>query len=371
MEINTLLNTNSEQMPRVIVGMSGGVDSAVAAYLLKNAGYDVVGVTLRTWTGPEGEESRCCEIDDARETAKKIGIEYHVFNVIPEFEKKVIRPFIDDYLNGFTPNPCVICNRLIKWEYLLYYAKVLNADYVATGHYASVIKLDNGRYTVRKAQHIEKDQTYMLYRLSQEQLSKTLMPLGPYSKQEVRDIAEKAGLGVASKPDSQEICFVTDGDYADFIENQLDGKVPPEGNFIDDTGKVLGKHKGIIHYTVGQRKRLGISLGRPAYVKQIRADSNEIVLSTDDETYCRTVFCKDLNFMGILDPAVGDSFRCQVKIRYRHPGQCAAVEKTGDDEVKITFEEPVRSATPGQSAVFYDENDCLLGGGIISEAVFS
>ena len=370
MENTGLLQNNSEQMHRVIVGLSGGVDSAVTAYLLKNAGYDVVGVTLRTWTGPEGEESRCCEIDDARETARKIGIEYHVFNVIPAFEKKVIRPFIDDYLHGFTPNPCVICNRVIKWEYLLYYANVLNADYVATGHYASVIKLDNGRYTVRKASHMEKDQTYMLYRLSQEQLAKTLMPLGPYSKQEVRDIADKAGLGVASKPDSQEICFVTDGDYADFIEKQLGGNVPPEGNFVDENGKVLGKHKGIIHYTVGQRKRLGISLGRPAYVRQIRADSNEVVLGTDDDTYCHTVFCKGLNFMGIPDPAEGESIRCQVKIRYRHPGQYAVVEKTSEDEVKIIFDEPVRSATPGQSAVFYDDNECLIGGGIISDVVF-
>ena len=359
-----------EQMPKVIVGMSGGVDSAVAAYLLKNEGYDVIGITLRTWSGPEGEESRCCEIDDARETARRIGIEYHAFNVIPEFEKKVVRPFIDDYLHGLTPNPCVICNRAIKWEYLLYYANVLGADCVATGHYAYVRKQENGRYTVCKAAYAEKDQTYMLYRLSQEQLARTLMPLGPYSKQEVREIAEKAGLGVASKPDSQEICFVTDGSYADFITGQLGGNVPPAGNFVDEYGKILGRHKGIIHYTVGQRKRLGIALGRPAYVRQIRAESNEVVLGTDGDTYCGTVFCRDLNFMGIGDPAEGERFRCQVKIRYRHQGQYAIVEKTGEDRVKIIFDEPVRSATPGQSAVFYDDGGCLIGGGIISDVVF-
>ena len=205
-------------MAKVVVGMSGGVDSAVAALLLKEAGYDVIGVTLRTWVSSDGGEGRCCEIDDARSAARTIGIPYHVFNCVSDFETKVIKPFTEDYLNGLTPNPCVICNREIKWERLLYHADVLGADYVATGHYAYVARLDNGRYTVRKALHGEKDQTYMLYRLTQEQLARTLMPLGDYSKQEVRDIAERAGLTVASKPDSQEICCVTDGDYADFLE---------------------------------------------------------------------------------------------------------------------------------------------------------
>jgi tRNA-specific 2-thiouridylase len=357
-------------MPKVIVGMSGGVDSAVAALLLKEAGYDVIGVTLRTWEGTDGQESRCCEIDDARDSAGAIGIPYHVFNCTSEFERKVIRPFMDDYLNGLTPNPCVICNREIKWEQLLYHANVMGADYVATGHYASVVRLDNGRYTVRKALHAEKDQTYMLYRLSQEQLARTLMPLGELSKQEVREIAEKAGIAVANKPDSQEICFVTDGDYADFIASQPGVVLPPEGDFVDESGNVLGRHKGIIHYTVGQRKRLGIALGRPAYVKQIKADSNEIVLSTDEDTYCREIYCRDLCFMGIGAPEKGEQIRCQVKIRYRHPGQDAVLEKAGEDRYRITFDEPVRSATPGQSAVFYDCDGCLIGGGIISEVLF-
>ncbi len=354
--------------PKVIVGLSGGVDSAVAAYLLKKDGYDVIGVTLRTWHGDDGEESRCCEIDDARETARIIGIPYYVFNCTSDFDRKVIRPFICDYVNGMTPNPCVICNREIKWEKLLYYADLFEADHVATGHYASVVLLDNGRYTVKKADHAEKDQTYMLYRLTQKQLSKTIMPLYGYSKKEVREIAEKIGLSVANKPDSQEICFVTGGDYADFIENHTD-RIPAEGNFVDEQGRILGKHKGIIHYTVGQRKGLGIALGKPAYIKKIDSEKNEIVLSTSADTGCSGIICKSLNFTGIETPAVSDKLRCHVKVRYRHPGQTATLEMTDTDTLRAVFDGPVRLAAPGQSAVFYDENDCLLGGGIICEVI--
>ncbi|MBQ9427996.1 MAG: tRNA 2-thiouridine(34) synthase MnmA, partial [Clostridia bacterium] len=260
-------------MAKVIVGMSGGVDSAVAAYLLKEAGYDVIGVTLRTWQSETGEDSRCCEIDDARQIARHIGIPYYAFSCVEDFEGRIIRSFIDDYLHGMTPNPCVLCNREIKWERLEYYAKVLDAEYIATGHYALIKKLDNGRYTVAKAAHDEKDQAYMLYRLSQEQLKNTLMPLGGLSKPEVREIAKAAGIPVASKPDSQDICFILDGNYADFIRSHTDAPLPGEGNFVDEDGNVLGRHKGIIHYTVGQRKGLGIALGRPAYVKKINAES--------------------------------------------------------------------------------------------------
>ena len=358
-------------MKKVIVGMSGGVDSAVAALLLKQAGYDVMGVTLRTWAGTEGQESRCCEIDDARQTARTIGIPYHAFNCLSEFETKVVTPFVQDYLHGMTPNPCVICNREIKWERLLYHADVLQADYVATGHYASIVKLENGRYTVRKASHAGKDQTYMLYRLTQEQLSRTLMPLGDYSKSEVRKIAEEAGIRVASKPDSQEICFVSDENYADFIREHEDGAVPGEGNYVDESGNILGRHKGIIHYTVGQRKGLGVAFGHPVYIKEIRADSNEIVLGGYEQTWCRGIVCRDLNYMGIPEPEAGGSFRCQVKVRYRHSGQYALLEKLDNEQVRVSFDEPVRFAAPGQSAVFYDENDCLLGGGIISQVIYS
>lgn len=358
-------------MKKVIVGMSGGVDSAVAAYLLKQKGYDVVGVTLRTWAGVEGQESRCCEIDDARQTARTIGIPYYAFNCVSDFENKVVNPFVQDYLHGRTPNPCVVCNRVIKWERLLYHADVMKADYVATGHYASVVKLENGRYTVQQASHYEKDQTYMLYRLTQDQLARTLMPLGDYSKQEVRKIAEEAGIQVASKPDSQEICFVTDGNYADFIRDREEGAIPGEGNYVDEAGNILGRHKGIIHYTVGQRKGLGVAFGHPMYIKEIRADRNEIVLSGYEQTYCKAILCKDLNFMSIPEPKEGETVRCQVKVRYRHSGQYALLEKTGEGRIKVSFEEPVRFAAPGQSAVFYDDKNCLLGGGIIERVIFS
>ena len=356
-------------MSKVIVGMSGGVDSAVAAYLLKQAGHDVVGVTLRTWQGEGGEESRCCEIDDAREIARTVGIPYYAFNCIDEFENKIVKPFINDYLRGMTPNPCVICNREVKWERLEYYAKLFDADYVATGHYALIKKLDNGRYTVAKAAHEEKDQAYMLYRLSQAELQNTLFPLGELSKEEVREIARNAGIKVAAKPDSQDICFITEGGYADFIKSKTDAAIGGEGDFVDENGRRLGRHKGIINYTVGQRKGLGIALGHPAYVKKIDVEKNEIVLGTAEDTACTEIICKDLNFMSIEGLNSGEKLDCLVKVRYRHAGQRALLENYGEDGIKITFDNPVRFAAPGQSAVFFDEGGFIIGGGVISEMV--
>lgn len=362
------VKTKKEQaMAKVIVGMSGGVDSAVAAYLLKQQGYEVIGVTLRTWQSDTGEDSRCCEIDDARAIARQIGIPYYAFNCLMDFDEKIVQPFINDYINGVTPNPCVLCNREIKWARLQYYAKVLEADYIATGHYAFIKKLENGRYTVQKAEHADKDQAYMLYRLTQDQLKNTLMPLGGFSKAEVREIAKKAGIAVADKPDSQDICFIIDGDYADFIQTHAAAPLPGEGNFVDEDGNILGTHKGIIHYTVGQRKGLGIALGRPAYVKKINPEKNEVVLSDAAGTACTQIICKDLNFMGIDPPKEGEMFECTVKVRYRHAGDTAVVEKTGQDEVKITFKTPVRFAAPGQSAVFYDDTGCVMAGGVITD----
>ena len=233
-------------MEKVVVGMSGGVDSAAAAYLLKKAGYDVIGVTLRTWQADDGSESRCCDIDDARSTAQQLGIRYVPVNCTADFQRFVVDPFAKEYLRGRTPNPCIICNRCVKWEKLLYYARVVGAAHIATGHYASVIKLDNGRYTVKQAAHSEKDQAYMLYRLTQEQLAATLMPLGDLSKEEVRQIAEDAGLSVASKPDSQEVCFVTDGSYADYIEKTAGDDFRGEGSFVDPSGNILAVYSDYV-----------------------------------------------------------------------------------------------------------------------------
>ena len=352
-------------MEKVVVGMSGGVDSAVAAYLLKKSGYEVYGVTLRTWESDNGEESRCCDIDDARESSEIIGIQYVPVNCTLDFKKYVVEPFEKEYLCGLTPNPCIECNRYVKWDKLLYYAKVVGATKIATGHYASVEKLENGRYTVKRAAHSEKDQAYMLYRLTQEQLAATLMPLGDLSKEEVRQIARDIGLQIAEKPDSQEVCFVTDGSYADYIEKNAGPNYVGEGNFVDTEGNVLGKHKGIIHYTVGQRKGLGIALGHPAYVKEIRVDKNEVVIAEEEELFKNEILCRDVCFMSIPGLEEGEKIRCTVKVRYRHYGQTAEISMTDNNMVRIIFDDPVRAAAPGQSAVFYDDEGRVIGGGVI------
>ena len=352
-------------MSKVIVGMSGGVDSAVCAYLLQKEGYDVCGVTLRTWESMEGNESRCCEIDDARNIADLLNIPFHTYNCIKEFDEIVAKPFVNDYINGFTPNPCIECNRRVKWAGMIHMADVLEADFVATGHYASIKKLDNGRLTVKCATHAAKDQTYMLYRLTQEQLKRTLMPLGTLSKEEVRQIAKDAKIPVADKPDSQEICFITEGTYADYIENNTSETLKGEGNFVDEAGNILGKHKGIIHYTVGQRKGLGIAFGHPIFVKEIRPETNEVVLSEEEALFSNEIYVNKLNFLSIDGIKKGEEIPAKVKIRYRHAGDKAILSLKDDDTLRIVFENKVRAATPGQSAVFYDDNDCVIGGGII------
>ena len=352
-------------MKRVLVGLSGGVDSAAAAYLLKKEGYDVVGVMLRTWMSDDGQESRCCEIDDARAIADAIGIPFHPFNVTGDFKEKVIEPFMDQYLCGLTPNPCIFCNRYVKWERLMYYMKVLKADCIATGHYAKVVKLGNDRYTVKNAEHIEKDQTYMLYRLTQEQLASTLMPLGGYSKDEVRAIAKEAGIPVADKPDSQEICFIPDDDHAEFIRKNHGGVIPGEGNFVDTKGNILGRHKGVICYTVGQRKGLGIALGKPAYVCRIDTDRNEVVIGDIEDIMSDTVRCDDPNFLSIESLQPGEEIRCKARIRYHHEPVEAVASATDDGKLMIKFNTPVKGAAPGQSAVMYDDDGCVIGGGVI------
>ena len=352
----------------VVVGMSGGVDSSVAAYLLKKQGYNVIGVTMQIWQDEEHtvveENGGCCgltAVDDARRVASDLDIPYYVMNFKKEFKENVIDYFIDEYLHGRTPNPCIACNRYVKWESLLKRSMEIGADYIATGHYARIEQMSNGRYALKRSATLAKDQTYALYNLTQEQLARTLMPVGEYTKDEVREIADKIQLRVANKPDSQDICFVPDGDYAGFIEDTLQTELPT-GNFVTLDGKILGRHKGITHYTVGQRKGLGLALGYPAFVIEIRPETNEVVIGTNEDSMSHYVRANQLNFMAIDD--LKEPMRVFAKIRYNHKGAWCVIEKTGEDEVLCTFEEIQRAITPGQAVVFYD-GDYVLGGGTI------
>ena len=356
---------------KVVVGMSGGVDSSVAAYLLKEQGYDVIGVTMQIWQDEEEtvqeENGGCCglsAVEDARRVAAALDIPYYVMNFKKEFQKYVIDYFMDEYLNGRTPNPCIACNRYVKWEALLTRSMEIGADYIATGHYARIDVLPNGRYAIKHSATRMKDQTYALYNLTQDQLKRTLMPVGEYSKEEIRAIAEKIHLKVASKPDSQDICFVPDGDYAEFIRRESKKEVP-EGNFVSTDGKILGRHKGITHYTVGQRKGLGLSLGHPAFVLEIRPETNEVVIGTNEESMTRFVKANRLNFMAVED--IEGEMRAFGKIRYNHKGAPCTVKRTGEDEILCTFDEPVRAVTPGQALVLYDGYYVLGGGTIITD----
>ena len=352
----------------VVVGMSGGVDSSVAAYLLKQEGYHVIGVTMQIWQDEandiQSEHGGCCglsAVDDARRVAEQIGIPYYVMNFKAPFKEKVIDYFISEYEAGRTPNPCIACNRYVKWESLLRRSMEIGADYIATGHYASIRQMDNGRYALRKSVTEEKDQTYALYSLTQEQLARTLMPIGAYTKDEVRTIAKKAGLVIASKPDSQDICFVPDGKYGEFIEANSEKDSLP-GNFVDNKGKVLGQHKGIVHYTVGQRKGLGIAAGERLYVLEIRSETNEVVLGKDKELWAKRIVSKDFNYVSLED--IPGEIRVTAKIRYNHRGAKATLRKINDQYVECIFDEPQRAPTPGQSLVCY-QGDYVVGGGMI------
>lgn len=353
---------------KVAVGMSGGVDSSVAAYLLKEQGYDVIGITMQTWQDEDmaamAENEKCCgtsAVEDARRVADMLGIPYYVLDLKKEFKEHVIDYFVSAYGEARTPNPCIACNRYVKWGALLQKALELGCDYMATGHYAGIVKLENGRFALKKSASAGKDQTYALYNLTQDQLARTLMPVGKYDKAEIRKIAGQAGLPIADKPDSQEICFIPDDDYAGYIRRQS-GKSFAEGNFIDLNGRVLGTHKGIIHYTIGQRKGLGLSLGRPAFVVDIKPDTNEVVIGTNEDTFHMELTAEKLNLMSLS--SIDGELQLRAKIRYSHPGAACKVRMISDDTVHCVFQEPVRAITPGQAVVFYD-GDIVVGGAVI------
>lgn len=353
---------------RALIAMSGGVDSSVAACLIKEQGYDATGITLKLFDNEdigEKKEKTCCsldDIDDARNVCRKIGIPYYVYNFKDSFKENVIDRFIFAYENGCTPNPCIDCNRYIKFEKLMQRADELDFDYVVTGHY-SVIEYDEGlqRYLLRKSPDVTKDQSYVLYSLTQRQLSRTLLPLGKLTKHEVRKIAEKYNLINAQKHDSQDICFVPDGDYAKFIE-QYTGRKYDFGDFVDENGNVLGTHKGIIRYTIGQRKGLGLALPHPMYVKEKDIANNKVILCDNDRLFSKEIYAKDINL--IAYEKLDKPLHIKARVRYNQPEQDATVEQLSDNKLHIVFDKPQRAISKGQAVVLYDE-DVVVGGGTI------
>ena len=366
--------------PRTIaVAMSGGVDSSTVAAMLRAEGHNVVGLTMQLWNQrrlaghegmPESVKGRCCSIDDvydARRVAETIGIPYYVVNHEDRFERDVVRPFVQEYLSGRTPIPCSLCNNHLKFDQLLTVAQQIGAEAVATGHYARV-EFDEAsqRWLLKRPADHSKDQTYFLFGLTQEQLSRTLFPLGHMTKPEVRELARKHGLASADKPDSQEICFVPGGDYKNFIDAYLteqgDSLPDTAGELVTTGGQVIGEHSGIHNFTVGQRKGLGVATGSPLYVLQIKGDTREVVVGSGENLYSSSLRVHRTNLISVDE--LRAPMRVVVKIRHRHEAAPATIEKSGADEILVTFEQPQRAITPGQAAVFYD-GDVVVGGGWI------
>lgn len=355
-------------MKRAIIAMSGGVDSSVAAYLMKQDGYDCMGVTMKLFHNEDigiPREHACCSLDDvedARSVAYSLGIPYHVFNFSDRFEDTVIKRFIAAYENGMTPNPCIDCNRYLKFDKLYHRAKELDYEYVVTGHYARIEKdALSGRYLLKKALDTNKDQSYVLYALTQEQLAHTLFPLGGMTKPEVRSIADENGFINARKHDSQDICFVQNGSYADFIEEHT-GRKYTGGDFIDKDGNILDRHHGIIRYTIGQRHGLGLSLPEPLYVCGVNPIKNTVTLGKESELYSQALTATDINLISVF--SIDEPLRLKAKVRYRQPEQWATVLQTDEDTLQIKFDEPQRAVTKGQAVVLYD-GDIVVGGGTI------
>lgn len=350
---------------KALIAMSGGVDSSVAAYLMMDQGYECMGATMKlvVSSAAERKEQGCCSLEDAedaRSVAAKLGMPYYVFNFTEEFKKQVMEPFIAAYEKGETPNPCILCNRHLKFERFYRRAMELGCDYVVTGHYVRICE-ENGRFRLKKAVDGSKDQSYVLYSMTQEQLAHTLFPLGEMDKTETRRIAEEKGFLNWEKPDSQDICFVPDGDYAGFIREST-GKEYPSGDFVDKDGNILGKHRGIIHYTKGQRKGLGISAAEPLYVCEICPQDNQVLLGRNEDLFAKEFEGEAMNWIYWETPP--ETFRAKAKVRYRHAEQWATVHLIGSDRVRVEFDEPQRAITRGQSVVLYD-GEYVLGGGII------
>lgn len=350
---------------RAIIAMSGGVDSSVAAYLMKRSGADIIGVTLRLFTNEDAgvREKSCCslsDVEDAKSVARRIGIEHYTFNFTDDFKTKVIDRFIDAYENCRTPNPCIDCNRFIKFKRLLERAYELERDYVVTGHYARIERAGE-RYLLKKGLDRSKDQSYVLWAMTQEQLKHTLLPLGALEKNEVRDIAKEQGFINAAKRDSQDICFVPDGDYAAFIERYT-GKDYPNGSFVDCDGNILGEHKGLIRYTIGQRKGLGLALPKPMYVCGIDSYTNSVILGDDSDLFSCELDAEDINL--IAADKLTSPIRAEVKVRYSQTARPATVWQTDEDRIHVEFDEPQRAITGGQAVVMYD-GDTVIGGGTI------
>ena len=370
-----MLNTET-----IAVAMSGGVDSSTVAAMLRADGHNVIGLTMQLWNQrrlagregmPESVQGRCCSLDDvydARRVAQHLGIPYYVVNHEERFERDVIRPFVEEYVSGRTPIPCSLCNNHLKFDQLLIVAQQIGAERVATGHYARVAFDDaRGRWLLKRPADSSKDQTYFLFGLTQEQLSRTIFPLGDMTKPEVRELARQHGLALAEKPDSQEICFVPGGDYKRFIDAYLaeQGEALPDtaGDLVTTNGDVIGEHGGIHNFTVGQRKGLGVATGSPLYVIQISGANKQVIMGGEEHLYSRTLRARRVNLIAMDD--LREPMRVAVKIRHRHEPAAAMIERVGDDEILATFDEPQRAITPGQAAVFYD-GDIVVGGGWIS-----
>ena len=351
-------------MKKALIAMSGGVDSSVSAYLTKQNGYECIGVTMRLYDGEDTSANKsCCSLDDvedAKSVARKLNIPHHTFNFKSDFEKQVINRFISAYEKGATPNPCIECNRHLKFSALFTRAEALGCEYVVTGHYARIEK-PGDKYVLCRAKDKDKDQSYVLYSLTQEQLAHIMFPLGTLSKAETRAIAESQGFYNAGKPDSQDICFIPDGDYAAFIRRRT-GKEYAEGDFVDINGNVLGKHRGIINYTIGQRKGLGIALGEPAYVKDIDVKNNKVILCKNEELFSNELTAGGFNWISGEVPK--GEVNCTAAVRYRGALKPAVAKVVGEKKVHIKFLSPQRAVTRGQAVVLYD-GDIVLGGGTI------